>query len=110
MRFAPALFMPAALALAHCSSPVAATSDAAWEVHISGGAMCAIGDSDVFFGDSSLVVGDILTRVTDPRLDDRRSPATMDEPPHVTCAVITDLGEARSASRPRPSSAPTRSR
>jgi hypothetical protein len=52
MRLAPALYLPAVLALAACSSPVPATPDAAWTVNfVSPGGQCTLTDSTVQFGD-----------------------------------------------------------
>jgi hypothetical protein len=52
MRLAPALFLPAVLALAACSSPVPANPDAAWTVNfVSTGGMCTLTNSTVQFGD-----------------------------------------------------------
>ena len=51
MRLAPALCLPAVLALAACSSPVPANPDAAWTVNfVSPGGQCTLTDSTVQFG------------------------------------------------------------
>ena len=83
MRFAPALFLMPALALAACSSPVPATPDSAWIVNMIGGTGCTLADSMIGFGDSNLNADAINSRVTDGEV----VMSTM-QTASVTCAVI----------------------
>jgi hypothetical protein len=83
MRFAPAVLLMPALALAACSSPVPATPDSAWIVNMTGGTGCTLGDSMIGFGDSNIDPNAINTRVTDGEVV-----MSSGDTASVTCAVI----------------------
>jgi len=83
MRFAPILFLPAALALASCSSSVPSTADAAWIVNMIGGTSCTIPGSMIQFGDSNINADAINTRVTDQEVV-----MSTGQTASVACAVI----------------------
>jgi hypothetical protein len=67
MRFAPAFFLPAVLALVACGGPVPPTADAAWTVNLAGGGtQCNLANSTRQFGDiGSPADPTIPTSVTD---------------------------------------------